>query len=56
MKGGRGRCYTLWRDFMACLAKHDTVSLKVCHNEREDYLECLHHSKLVCEEGGRWLS
>lgn len=47
VKGGRGRCYTLWADYMACLASHDSNSLKVCTNEREDYMECIHHVKLA---------
>lgn len=45
---GRGRCYTLWRDFMACAEKHRSYGANVCHAEREDYIECLHHTKLVC--------
>ena len=49
VKGGRGRCYTLWVDFMSCLARNDSTSLKICTHEREDYLECLHHAKLVSE-------
>ena len=47
VRGGRGRCYTLWLDFMTCLTAHDSMSQKVCVNEREDYMECLHHTKLV---------
>ena len=45
--GTRGRCYTLWMDFMACAAKRGSYGADVCQNEREDYLECLHHAKLV---------
>ncbi len=46
-KGGRGRCYTLWQDFVACLGQHGSISLGVCKEQREDYMECLHHLKLV---------
>ena len=46
-RGGRGRCYTLWRDFVTCLTKAGTTSMDVCQPEREDYMECLHHNKLV---------
>lgn len=45
--GGRGRCYTLWRDFMVCATRHGSYGPGVCQNEREDYIECLHHRKLV---------
>ena len=45
---GRGRCFTLWKDFMTCAEKHGTYGANVCQAEREDYLECLHHTKLVC--------
>ena len=45
--GGRGRCYLLWQDFVSCISKAGKASMDVCQNEREDYLECLHHYKLV---------
>ena len=48
-RGGRGRCFFLWQDFMKCISQAGKVSLDVCHAEREDYLECLHHNKLVRE-------
>ena len=44
---GRGRCYTLWQDFMACITKHHSYGAGICQLEREDYIECLHHGKLV---------
>ena len=47
VKGGRGRCYGLWQDFVACMDRHKSTSLGVCQHQREDYLECLHHPKLV---------
>ena len=46
-KGGRGRCFTLWRDLLACAESHGTYGRHVCGKEREDYIECLHHTKLV---------
>lgn len=46
-RGGRGRCFSLWQDFMRCISDAGKVSLDVCHSQREDYLECLHHHKLV---------
>lgn len=46
-RGGRGRCFFLWQDFMKCISQAGKVSLDVCHAEREDYLECLHHNKLA---------
>lgn len=50
-KGGRGRCYTLWQDFISCTTKHGTYGIGVCQNERDDYMECLHHKKLVSYQG-----
>lgn len=47
VNGGRGRCYTLWKDFITCAKKHGTYGPEVCQAEREDYIECLHHAKLV---------
>ncbi|CAI8031568.1 NADH dehydrogenase [ubiquinone] iron-sulfur protein 5-B [Geodia barretti] len=47
VKGGRGRCYTLWRDFMACLETEGSISMKICRHQRDDYMECLHHVKLA---------
>ena len=49
VRGGRGRCFTLWRDFMACAERHGSYGHGVCQEQREDYLECLHHTKLVSE-------
>ncbi len=50
VKGGRGRCFTLWQDFVGCMSRHGSISIGVCQEYREDYMECLHHMKLV-----RWL-
>lgn len=44
--GGRGRCFTFWEDFSACLQKFGSESPK-CANFNEDYHECLHHEKKV---------
>ena len=46
-RGGRGRCYTLWKDFMGCVEQIGRTSLDVCQAQREDYMECLHNTKLV---------
>lgn len=46
-RGGRGRCFAMWQEFMKCITDGGTVSLDVCQLQREDYLECLHHQKLV---------
>lgn len=32
---------------MSCAEKHRSYGADVCQAEREDYIECLHHSKLV---------
>ncbi len=47
VRGGRGRCFTLWRDFMSCAERRGTYGAGVCQEERADYMECLHGSKLV---------
>jgi len=47
VKGGRGRCYTLWRDFVKCAEIKGTYGAGVCNEQRADYLECLHLYKLV---------
>jgi NADH dehydrogenase (ubiquinone) Fe-S protein 5 len=43
VNGGRGRCYALWLDFTRCLA--DADSPNECKDNRDDYIECLHHRK-----------
>lgn len=32
---------------MKCVAKEGSYGMNVCQDEREDYMECLHHTKLV---------
>ncbi|PWN52884.1 hypothetical protein IE53DRAFT_339792 [Violaceomyces palustris] len=44
-KGGRSRCFTHWQDFQKCYAKADTPS--ECVSEKDDYMECLHHTKEI---------
>uniref|UniRef100_A0A0A9F1K7 NADH dehydrogenase [ubiquinone] iron-sulfur protein 5 n=1 Tax=Arundo donax TaxID=35708 RepID=A0A0A9F1K7_ARUDO len=43
INGNKGRCYDFWLDFSECMSRcrqpYDCALL------REDYLECLHHSK-----------
>lgn len=59
---GRTRCFAFWQEFSKvieiglteadyqCYAGAD--SPKDCLNQKEDYLECLHHTKEV--RGQRW--
>ncbi|KAH7837198.1 hypothetical protein Vadar_010903 [Vaccinium darrowii] len=41
--GNKGRCYDFWMDFSECMSR--CREPKDCSLLREDYLECLHHSK-----------
>ncbi|KAI3698395.1 hypothetical protein L2E82_41907 [Cichorium intybus] len=41
--GNKGRCYDFWMDFSECMSR--CREPKDCSFLREDYLECLHHSK-----------
>ncbi|KAK6940038.1 hypothetical protein RJ641_029569 [Dillenia turbinata] len=43
--GNKGRCYDFWTDFSECMSR--CREPKDCALLREDYLECLHHSKEV---------
>ena len=43
--GNKGRCYDFWMDFSECMSR--CREPKDCSLLREDYLECLHHSKEV---------
>lgn len=43
--GGRSRCFPFWQDFQKCYAGADTPG--ECTLAKEDYLECLHHTKEV---------
>ncbi|EEF39265.1 conserved hypothetical protein [Ricinus communis] len=43
--GNKGRCYDFWVDFSECMSR--CREPKDCGLLREDYLECLHHSKEV---------
>lgn len=42
---GRSRCFTFWQEFQKCYANADTTS--ECIAQKEDYMECLHHTKEV---------
>ncbi|RDD47859.1 NADH dehydrogenase [ubiquinone] iron-sulfur protein 5-A [Trichoplax sp. H2] len=44
--GGKGRCYPLWQDLMYCMARVGALHGEKCTLEFDDYLECLHHTKL----------
>ncbi|KAI7865683.1 hypothetical protein BDF14DRAFT_1957918 [Spinellus fusiger] len=41
--GSRGRCFQFWQEFNKCYANADFP--QQCLSERDDYLECLHHTK-----------
>ncbi|KAF1002067.1 hypothetical protein AG4045_024955 [Apium graveolens] len=41
--GSKGRCYDFWMDFSECMSR--CREPKDCSLLREDYCECLHHSK-----------
>ncbi|KAI8096670.1 uncharacterized protein BX664DRAFT_324576 [Halteromyces radiatus] len=41
--GGRGRCFQFWQEFNKCYASADFP--QQCLAQRDDYLECLHHTK-----------
>ncbi|CAA0819971.1 NADH dehydrogenase [Striga hermonthica] len=41
--GNKGRCYDFWMDFSDCMSR--CREPKDCTLLREDYFECLHHSK-----------
>ncbi|XP_020101742.1 NADH dehydrogenase [ubiquinone] iron-sulfur protein 5-B [Ananas comosus] len=41
--GNKGRCYDFWTDFSECMSR--CREPKDCSLLRDDYLECLHHSK-----------
>lgn len=43
ISGNKGRCYDFWIDFSECMSR--CREPKDCSLLREDYLECLHHSK-----------
>ncbi|EIE86853.1 hypothetical protein G6F46_002354 [Rhizopus delemar] len=43
LDGGRGRCFHFWQEFNKCYASADLP--QQCLSQRDDYLECLHHTK-----------
>ncbi|KAF7730083.1 hypothetical protein EC973_003029 [Apophysomyces ossiformis] len=43
LDGGRGRCFQFWQEFNKCYASADVP--QQCLSQRDDYLECLHHTK-----------
>ncbi|PWY97913.1 hypothetical protein BCV70DRAFT_194495 [Testicularia cyperi] len=44
-KGGRPRCFAFWQEFQKCYVQADTPS--DCSAAKDDYLECLHHTKEI---------
>lgn len=48
VQGGRSRCSPFWEDLMACAQEHGRRGQwEACQIQRDDYIECLHHKKLV---------
>ncbi|CAO3672244.1 unnamed protein product [Rhizopus microsporus] len=43
LDGGRGQCFHFWQEFNKCYASADLP--RQCLAQRDDYLECLHHTK-----------
>ncbi|KAL1918449.1 uncharacterized protein VTP21DRAFT_3109 [Calcarisporiella thermophila] len=43
--GGSGRCFAYWQEFHKCYAMADRPD--ECVLQRDDYLECLHHTKEI---------
>ncbi|AXA50812.1 NADH dehydrogenase (ubiquinone) Fe-S protein 5 [Malassezia restricta] len=43
VKGGPSRCFTFWQEFRKCYLTSESPS--DCALPRDDYLECLHHTK-----------
>ncbi|RUS19400.1 hypothetical protein BC937DRAFT_87553 [Endogone sp. FLAS-F59071] len=41
----RSRCHNFWQEFNKCYAMAD--SPQECLQQRDDYLECLHHTKEI---------
>jgi hypothetical protein len=48
---GPTRCFPFWQEVMACYVINSSVddnkAVWKCHEQLEDYLECLHHAKEV---------
>lgn len=48
LDGNRPRCAPFWDDFFACVVKNGrNEQWALCKEYREDFMECLHHKKLV---------
>ena len=46
--GNRSRCAPFWDEFLSCVNRVGRRDhWEQCRNYREDYMECLHHKKLV---------
>ncbi|CAH3110436.1 unnamed protein product [Pocillopora meandrina] len=47
LDGNRPRCAPFWDDFFACVVKNGrNEQWALCKEQREDFMECLHHKKL----------
>lgn len=42
---GPSRCFTFWQDFRKCYVTAESAG--DCMPQKDDYLECLHHTKEV---------
>ncbi|KAK6904968.1 hypothetical protein V866_004175 [Kwoniella sp. B9012] len=43
--GGRTRCFPLWQEFSKCYASAEKPV--DCVAQKDDYMECLHHTKEI---------
>ncbi|WFD41410.1 hypothetical protein MPSI1_000037 [Malassezia psittaci] len=43
--GGPSRCFSFWQDFRKCYVTAESAG--DCMPQKDDYLECLHHTKEV---------
>ncbi|EDP41714.1 hypothetical protein MGL_3922 [Malassezia globosa CBS 7966] len=43
VNGGPSRCFSFWQDFRKCYVSSESPA--ECSLLRDDYLECLHHTK-----------
>ncbi|KAI3618534.1 hypothetical protein CBS9595_002897 [Malassezia furfur] len=41
--GGPSRCFSFWQDFRKCYVTAESAG--ECMPQKDDYLECLHHTK-----------
>ncbi len=44
LQGKPSRCFVYWQELMGCVAQQEETWAP-CVAKKEDYLECLHHTK-----------